>query len=143
HLRPRADDDSLPERRVALALVPRGPAEGHAVVQGAVVSQFRSLADHDSHAVVDEHAPSHFCPGMNLDAGEKTRDVRHEAREPAQLYAPQPVGKPMDEQSVEARIAGDDFPGRARRRVALEHAGYVFANSGKHRYSRGTMSSII
>ncbi len=136
-LRPRADDDSLLERRVPLALVPRGPAQGHPVVQGAVVSQFRGLADHHSHSVVDKYAPSHFCAGMNLDAGEKARDVRYEPREPAQLHPPQPVRQSMDEKRVKTGIAGNDFPSRTRRRVAFEYAGYVFANSGKHRSSKG------
>src|SRR5216683_457655 len=37
-LRSRADDDAAAKRRMALALVPRRPAERHAVVQGTVVS---------------------------------------------------------------------------------------------------------
>src|SRR6266853_631084 len=136
HLRPRADDDPLPERRVALALVPRCPAQRHAVVQGAIVPQFRGLADHHPHAVVDEHAAADFRARMNLDAGEKTRDVRHEAGEPAHPDAPQPVRQAMNQERVKTGIAGDDFPGRTRRRVAFEYAGYVFANSSKHRDSR-------
>src|SRR6267378_2847137 len=143
HLRPRTDDDPLPERRVALAFVPRSPAERHAVVQSAVVAQLCGLADHHPHAVVDEHAAADFRARMNLDAGEKTRDVRHEAGEPAHPNAPQPVRQAMNQERVKTGIAGEDFPGRTRRRVAFEYAGYVFANSGKHRDSRGPMPGII
>src|SRR5712672_216568 len=110
------------------AVAPAGP--------GAVVSQFRGLAYHDSHTVIDKHAPADFRARMNLDTGEKTRAVRHEARQPAHLHPPQPVGTPVDQKRVKTGVAGDDFPGRARRRVALEYAAYVFANSVEHGDSR-------
>jgi len=41
-----------------------------------------------------------FAPEMNLDAGEKTRDVRHEAGEPAHPDAPQPVRQTMNQERV-------------------------------------------
>src|SRR5207247_11093708 len=72
----------------------------------------------------------------------RSRDVRDEACEPAQLHAPQPVRQSMDEKRVKTGIAGNDFPGRTRRRVAFEYAGYVFADSGKHRYSRGRYPAL-
>src|SRR5258708_17148857 len=79
---------------------------------------------------------------MNVDAGDKAGAVRHEASEPAQLHAPQPVRESMDEKRVKTGIAGNDFPGRTRRRVAFEYAGYVFANSGKHRYPRSRYAAL-
>src|SRR5580765_3176809 len=40
----------------------------------------------------------------------------------------------MDEQRVEAGVAGDDFPRGPGRGVTVEHASDVFANSGQHRF---------
>jgi hypothetical protein len=40
----------------------------------------------------------------------------------------------MNQKRMKAGIAGDDFPSRARCGIPLEGAGYVFANSGKHRF---------
>src|SRR5258707_11441709 len=48
----------------------------------------------------------------------------------------------MDEQRMESGVAGDDFPGRARRRVALEYAGYVFSDSRKHVISKDATTII-
>ena len=67
-----------------VAAIERGAAERHALVDGAVVADFRGLADHHAHAVVDEHAPADLRAGMDLDAGEPAADVRGEAPEPAQ-----------------------------------------------------------
>jgi hypothetical protein len=41
----------------------RGAAQGHALVDGAVVADHGGLADHHAEAVVDEHAPADGAPG--------------------------------------------------------------------------------
>src|SRR5450432_1951415 len=38
----------------------------------------------------------------------------------------------MPDERVQARVAGQDLPGRARRRVAVEHDSNIFAQAGKH-----------
>ena len=56
-LAPPPTTTPAPERRVALrAALERGAAQRHALVDGAAVADFRGLADHHAHAVVDEHA---------------------------------------------------------------------------------------
>ena len=89
HLGAGADDHAAAQRGVALgALVQRGAAQRHALVDGAVVADLGGLADDHAHAVVDEHAPADGGAGMDLDAGEKARQVRDEAPQPAQAAPP-------------------------------------------------------
>ena len=63
-----ADQDIAAQGGVALAGVLAGAAEGHAVVDGAVVSDLRRLAEDDAHAVVDEQAAADLRAGVDLDA---------------------------------------------------------------------------
>ena len=55
-----------------------GAAQGHALVEVAVVADLRRLADDDAHAVVDEEALADLGAGVDLDAGEEAADVRDE-----------------------------------------------------------------
>ena len=128
-----ADDHALAERRVPLALVPRRAAERDAVVERAVVADFRRLADHDPHAVVDEHPPPDRGAGMDLDAGQEAAPVREPAGEPAKVGAPQAVhDHAMPDERVQAGVARQDFPRRAGGRVAVEDDADVFAESVEH-----------
>src|SRR5213078_1975181 len=51
-----ADDDVVSERRVALLALEARPRQAHALVDRDVLPHLRGLADHDTHAVVDEEA---------------------------------------------------------------------------------------
>lgn len=65
----RADEDIVAQGGMALAGVLAGAAEGHAVVDGAVVADLCRLTKDDAHAVVDEQALADLCAGVDLDAG--------------------------------------------------------------------------
>jgi hypothetical protein len=69
---------------------------------------------------------------VDLDPGDPAREVRHEPREPAQAATPEEVGEAVDQQRVKAGVTRDDLPGGPGRRVAVEHAGNVFADAGEH-----------
>jgi hypothetical protein len=63
-----------PRPKVGWRLAPlssRGAAQGHALVDRALVAHLGRFADHHAHAVVDEHPPAHGGAGVDLDAGEK------------------------------------------------------------------------
>ena len=53
---------------MALAGVLAGAAQGHAVVDGAVVADLRRLAEDDAQAVVHEQALADLRAGVDLDA---------------------------------------------------------------------------
>ena len=125
--RARAHHHALAERRMALGpAIQRGAAERYALVDGAVIADRGGLADHHPHAVVDEHAPADDRRRVDFDAGQPAREVRGKAPEPDQPMDPEPMREAMRPDGVQARIAGQHFPSRARGRVALEYAGDVF-----------------
>ena len=89
HLGAGADDDAALQGRMALgAAVQRGAAQGHALVDGAVVADDGGLADHHAEAVVDEDAPADGGARVDLDAGDDAREIGDEAAQPLQLARP-------------------------------------------------------
>ena len=73
---------------MALALVPRGAAERHAVIERAVVADVGGFADHHAQAVIDEKAPPDRRPRMDLDARQPACEVGKEAPEPLESATP-------------------------------------------------------
>jgi len=94
---------------VTLAGVLAGAAEGHAVVDGAVVADLRRLAEDDAHAVVDEQAAADLRAGVNLDAGLMPTPLADPAGEEKVLVQKQPVGNAVVDQDMEAGIQQDDL----------------------------------
>src|SRR5579863_2490807 len=74
------DDDAIAEGGVALSLLAAGAAEGDALVEEDVVTDFGGFADDYPGAVVDEKPAADGGSGMDLDAGEKAADLRQDAR---------------------------------------------------------------
>src|SRR3954469_23811615 len=69
HAGTRADDDAVPDRRMALGAVQAAAPERDVVVEHHVVADLGGLADDDAHAVVDEEPPADGRAGVDLDAG--------------------------------------------------------------------------
>jgi len=111
---------------MALALVPGGATERHAVIQGAVVADFCGLPHHHPHAVVDEDAAADGGTRVNFDPGEPAADMRGETCQPFPFHAPQLVRQAVDNHGVKARVGGDDLKPRACGRITVEHDGDVF-----------------
>jgi hypothetical protein len=82
--------------------------------------------------VVNEYPAPDIGAGVNFNASDKSRNVRNEAREPAQAVPPAPVCATVQQQRVQSRITGQDFPSASRRRVALKDAGNVFSQALEH-----------
>ncbi len=118
-----------------LALVPGGAAQRHALVQGAVVADFGSFANHHAHAVVDEDAPAQRGAGVDFNAGETARQLRGEPSQPFEATAPKPVGQPMHQHSMKARVEGDHLPATAHSRIAFKNDVDLLANSVQHQES--------
>src|SRR5512143_3699222 len=103
------------------------------MIKRAIVVDLGGFADHDAHAVIDEHAAPDGRPGVDLDPGQEPSPMRDPAREPAKTPTPQPVRhRAVPDQRVEARIAGEDLPSRAGGRIPLEHDGDVFTETREH-----------
>ena len=80
-LRAGADRDVVADRRVALAALETGAAEGHPLVERHPVADLRRLADHHAGAVVDEELVADPRRGMDLDPGDGAGQVGDRARQ--------------------------------------------------------------
>src|SRR6266498_351558 len=76
HHRADADSHIVLERWMALASLLAGAAERHALVQRDPIADLARLADHHTHAVVDEETPADRRAGMDLDTGEESANLR-------------------------------------------------------------------
>src|SRR5690606_7379446 len=122
------------QRRMALALVPAGAAQGHALVQSHVIADLGGFPYHYAHAVVDEETPPHLCSGVDLDTGQPAAQVGQHARQQAGVAQPEPMCETVEPDSVQSRIAQQHLPLAAGSRVTMEYAGDIFSHAFKHVY---------
>ncbi len=132
NLRSGTNHHTVSDRGMSLALVPAGSAKGYALVKRNVIADHRGLANHDTHAMINEESAANRCTRMNLNAGKPTGDRRNGPRKPFQSQTPQPMGKPMEKQCVQTGIVGEHFKGIPGGGVPMEHAVNVFPQTLKH-----------
>ena len=117
---------------MAFTLVQRRAAQGHALVDGAIITDVRRLTDHHTHAVVDKNSPAHDRAGMNFDTGEEARELRNPAAGPFEIGQPEPMCKPMPSKRMHAGIQRQNFERRACGGIAFQHHRDIFPQSSKH-----------
>jgi hypothetical protein len=120
-----ADDDVGRKLRVTHVARERGAAQNDALVQEAPVAHRRRLADHDTHAVIDDDAPPERRARMDLDAGDEPVDVREDARNKARIAQPQRVRQAVKPDRVQARVDEEHLEPRSRGGVVGNHRGDV------------------
>ena len=125
-LRAGTDNHIIGQSRVTFALFPTGPAEGDAVIQGTVIAYLGSLADHDTHSVINKKTPSDIRARMDLDPGQPAGNRGYPACKPFPLNLPQAMGEPVKQHGVHTRIGRQDFKTRACRGVACKDAIDIF-----------------
>ena len=69
---------------------------------------------------------------VDFDASEKTRDMRGKAPQPFEAMRPKPMRRAVQDDGMQAGVAGDDLPGAASCRVAVQNALDIRADFGKH-----------
>ena len=120
------DDDVVAQGRMTLLLGPGGPAEGHAVVKGAVVADFGGFPDHHPHAVVDEKAADRSWLRDEFRCRSKTaRNGKPDGRE-NKICAARGHGQAVKKHRVEAGIAENYFENAANCRITLENHLEIF-----------------
>src|SRR6185295_12879929 len=118
---------------MALARLPGRPAQGHPVVERAVVPDVGRLADHDAHPVIDEHPAANDRSRMDLDPRQPAGPVGQPAGEPPQPGAPEPMRYPtVPSECMQTWIAGQHLPLGSGGGVAVENDGDVFAKATEH-----------
>ena len=94
---------------MALAGVLAGAAQGHAVVDGAVVADLAGLTEHDAHAVVDEQAPADGSTGVDLDAGAAASVLADPPGQKEPLVLVQPVRNAVIDQNMKTGVQQNDL----------------------------------
>ena len=136
HLGARANHDIIFECRVAFAWRPCDAAECDAVVKRHIIADHGGLADHHTHAVVDEKAPPDGRARMYFDASEHPPHVRDKAPEQTHAMAPQPICQAKKPQRVKARITEKNLDARTHSRVAAKYTIHIFFNALEHNGTR-------
>ena len=124
--------DAVADRGVALTLAPARSTEGHTLIQRNVVTNNRCLTNNHTHTVVNEKAPANCGSRMYLDTGKPPRQRRNSARKPFEPGIPEPVRKPVDNQSMEPRVVCQHFKGIPGSRIPVKNAFYIFTQMPKH-----------
>ena len=96
-----------------------------------VVTHLGGFADDHSHAVIDEEAAADGGSGMNFDSRKPARELRQSTGQEEPAVFPQPVVDAVPPQRVQAGVEQHDLQLRARRGIALQHRGNVFAHQAK------------
>src|SRR5471030_1741811 len=117
---------------MALAFVPAGATQGHALVKRHVVADFSGFANDDAHAVINEETPTYLGTRVNLDACHPAAEVRDNARRPLPAFVPQGMAQSMQPDRVQARVTGQDFKDIARSRITMEHTLNIFSQTIEH-----------
>ena len=117
---------------VALAGVLAGAAQGHAVVDRAVVTNLGGLAKHDAHAVVDDEAAAYLCAGVDLYTRSVAADLRDHTREKQQVMLIAPMRAAMIEHGLHTGIQKQNLKRPFCRRVARKICIYGFKQFIEH-----------
>ena len=79
----------FPQSGVALgAFIERCSTQGHALVNGASVTDFCGLSHHHAHGMVKKDTVADFGSGVNLNTGEKARNVGNKTTQPLKAMDP-------------------------------------------------------
>src|SRR5450830_1736579 len=144
HLRTGADDHAAAQRRMTFgALIKRSTAQRHTLINRTVVADFRGLTDHHAESMVDEHTSADGRTRMNFDTREPSRQLGDKAPQPLQAAIPAAVRDAVQNDRVQARITGQDFPGVARCRIAFNDAGNIFSKLSKHNVAVNAECAIL
>ena len=104
---------------MALARFLAGTAERDALIKGAVVSDYRGLADDDPGAVVDEKALSDLRGRVYLDPCEEFRELRQRTGGHVRAVFVERVRGAVKRERVKTGIKKDDLKAASRGGVAL------------------------
>src|SRR3546814_17028093 len=112
-------DDAILDGRVPLAgdtVVGAGAAQRHALIDRHIVADLGGFAD-DGKSVVDEEVAADLHPGVNVDGGQKPREVVHHTGQEIQLPPEKPVSDAVKRKRMNPRIK-QAFPAGSRRGIA-------------------------
>jgi hypothetical protein len=125
----------IAQRWVALSLFVPGSTECYALIQENVVANLSGFPDYYARAVVDEEPPPDGSARMNLDARQKPAELRNNPRQQRHFPLVQPVGDPVQQDSVQTGVAEDNLERALSGRIPLEYGIDLLFYRAKHRAS--------
>ncbi len=101
----RADQHIITDGRMSLGIFGVSSAsQSHTVINGAVVSDDRGLADNDARTVVDKQAFAYLCTGMDLNAGTMSSALGDPARKTTPFYLVKKMTDPVVNESMKTGV---------------------------------------
>ncbi|MPN59802.1 hypothetical protein SDC9_207524 [bioreactor metagenome] len=89
------DHDVVSDGRMPLSRIFSRPSQGDRLIDGHIVSDFCGFSDDDRHAVIDKAPPPDGSAGMDLNACEKSCQLRNQPCDKLQVMQVQPMGRLM------------------------------------------------
>ena len=135
----RAHHHVIAQGGVALALVLTGTAQGHPLINGAIVPNFRGLANHHPSTVVDEKAVADGSRRVNLDTGTPDAPLRLPPGHQKQPVFIQPVGPSVRAQCLITVVQPPHLKIRPGRRVSVPDGGNILPHLSKNSHSLSSL----
>ena len=107
-------------------------AQGHALINRAVIPHFRGFPDHDAHRMVKENPAANLGFRMDFNPGEKAAHLRDPAGKCRPALNRAPMRKTMNHHRMKSRISKDDFRCTVSGRILFSNGGDEFASFFKH-----------
>ena len=110
---------------MTLSFVQTDTAQGNSLVDGAVIAHNGGLSNDNAAAVVDQNAVSELRARMDLDQGEKARDLSDQACDKEHVMFIKPVCKPVPDQGMNTLVQQKYLQCASCSRIALLHSLYI------------------
>ena len=72
-----------------------GTAQSNALIGRHIIANISGLSNHGK-AMIDKQVPTDFCTGVNIDRGEKSRDMIDQPGKEIKFTLEQPMRQPME-----------------------------------------------
>jgi hypothetical protein len=140
-----AHDNVVAEGGMTFAFFLAGAAQRDTLVNQAVVADLGSLADDNTHAMVDEEPAADCRAGMDLDSRKETADLRDDTRQNRYAGFAKTMRKPVREDGVNSGVTEEDFEGALGSRILskdrldlfperLEHALFLIISQNRRSF---------
>jgi hypothetical protein len=113
------DDDIVTESGMALDGFEINSAQGDALKNQTVVTDFGRLADHHAHSMIDHESFAEFRARVNFDSSQEAPDFTKQAREEKQTISIKLVRNSMKKNGFGAWIKKRDFQNGFRRGIVI------------------------
>jgi hypothetical protein len=123
-----ANRHSLTEGWVAFRSPRTGSTKRHALIQVAILPEHRSLANDNTHAVIDEQALPYSRTRVDLDAGKRSSDVRDESRNDGNPLLFESMRNSIELKRVKSGIGENHLERATRGRIPPERGADVTPN---------------